>query len=242
MAFRNNEKSKNSARPIGGLAQKLAGATPSREVAYRFKEQTGEYFAARLAGWQFQVSADLVLAPTALRVALVLPYWLNSKTEECFPSQQTVATEIGCTERAVREALKQLVSRGHLARKPGKRGSYGTNTYKMVLRPEAKMRNIRASSQRDDEWKEVNMRNVRSGSTGTYASRDEEQHFRQTIERTKERTGEILRGGQVDPDDANHERGEDEQPDGKRLTDERRREIMHEKYGSAANENGFLLR
>jgi hypothetical protein len=113
-------------------------------------------------------------------IALILPKWLNSKTEEAFPSQSTVAAELSMTTRAVNSGFAALVAKGHLSKCPGKRGFHGTNIYKMELWGN-EMVNENSSSQLATET----MTNRPSLPVRKIASKDGERSFVQTNERTK---------------------------------------------------------
>ena len=102
-------------------------------TSYRREPRSGRDFAARKTAWHIQVTSDGGVPTSAYRVAMLLPKWLNARTEEAFPSQGTVAKELNLTVRAVTNAFRLLVTRGHLSVKPGKRGYHGTNIYKMEL-------------------------------------------------------------------------------------------------------------
>jgi hypothetical protein len=52
--------------------------------------------------------------PLALRLACALSGYFNSETGEAWPAKETLAGELGATERGVRKAVAALVVRGHL--------------------------------------------------------------------------------------------------------------------------------
>ena len=80
--------------------------------------------------WAMQVAAD---RETALRIALVWPYWLNSATLLAWPAQDTIAKSVNCNTRTVRAALKQLENRNHLLCVSEKRGGRMSNRYRIVV-------------------------------------------------------------------------------------------------------------
>lgn len=62
-----------------------------------------------------------------------LSIYANYDTANCYPSQKTLASELGCGDRAVREALTELVSIGALAITPRfEHGRQTTNLYHIL--------------------------------------------------------------------------------------------------------------
>ena len=113
-------------RSISDVLPKSVSRTPK-------PKRPAHAFVAAKAQWQEQVAQDSALSVTALRIALVLPRWLNSSSLLAWPSQATVAESIGCTGRAVRAALSRLEKRGHLVCVSKYRGGRQTNRYRIVL-------------------------------------------------------------------------------------------------------------
>lgn len=70
--------------------------------------------AHRTFRWLEQVAADRELPHVAARLAIVLSQFFNNQTGEAWPTQQTLATRLGITDRAVRNSLDALHSQGHL--------------------------------------------------------------------------------------------------------------------------------
>lgn len=190
-------------------------------IPYRKETRSGRDYAARKTAWLEQVSKDTTLMPTAHRVAMMLPKWLNAKSEEAWPAQKTVADELGLTTRAVNKALAKLVENGHLSVKRGKRGFNGTNTYKMEL-SEKELATARSSSTTASS----EMTNKRDQISGTNASKDDERLFGQTKEQTNKRTNSAS-----GVDYLVYEAQLDEESPRERITDEARERILKEAFG-----------
>ena len=190
-------------------------------IPYSRTARSGEDYAARKRLWLIQVAKDGHLPPSAYRVSQLLPKWINRKTEEAFPAQQTIAEELGLTTRAVTKALAALVQGGHLSVKRGKRGYKGTNTYKMELRGDTLV-NERSSSHRN----RTDMTNERSLRSGTSVPKEGERLFGQTIEETNKRTSAVV-------DDIQEPCGPERQEEGaeKRVSKEAVERILREAYG-----------
>lgn len=198
-------------------------------ISYRRELRSGRDFAARKTEWHIQVTSDGEIPTSAYRVALLFPKWLNAKTEEAYPSQKTVASELKLTVRAVTKAFRLLVARGHLSVKPGNRGYHGTNIYKMELH-ETEIVN-RCSPSYPSAGKLVN---EHSSLPRTNGPKDAEQTFRQTIEETNKRTNSW--------DGNATESGSSQEPENReRVSKQAVQDILQEKFGkSALNEHGFL--
>lgn len=106
---------------------------PKSASGTRKPKRPAQAFVATKAQWQEQVAQDSALSVTALRIALVLPKWLNASSLLAWPSQATVAQCVGCSGRAVRAALARLEKRGHLVCVSKYRGGRQTNRYRIVL-------------------------------------------------------------------------------------------------------------
>ena len=94
---------------------------------------SGDNFAADREVWLRQILSDRTLPPLAVPVALDLALRFNSKTRECFPHQDTVASAIGKNSNSVYKALRQLADAGYI-RTTSPNGKRGGNTYRMVVR------------------------------------------------------------------------------------------------------------
>ncbi|PND26789.1 helix-turn-helix domain-containing protein [Sinorhizobium sp. M4_45] len=61
------------------------------------------------ASWKMnlldQMSVDTRLSATAFRIAYCLLHYMDSATGDCFPKQETIAADLGVTDRTVRKAL-----------------------------------------------------------------------------------------------------------------------------------------
>src|SRR5262245_206495 len=88
---------------------------------------------AKIFRWLKQVDADSALHPTAFRLAFKISQYINRKTGDAWPSQATLATALGRTERAIRDVIEQLRARGHLAVEPG-RGRHQSSHYRLILK------------------------------------------------------------------------------------------------------------
>jgi hypothetical protein len=198
-------------------------------ISYRRELRSGRDFAARKTAWHIQVTSNGAVPTSAYRVAMLLPKWLNAKTEEAFPSQGTVARELNLTVRAVTNAFRLLVARGHLSVKPGKRGYHGTNIYKMELH-ETEIVNS-CSPSRPSSGKLVN---EHSPLPRTNVPIEAEQTFRQTIEETNKRTNSWDRNATESGSNQDSENRE-------RVSKQAVHDILREKFGKGAlNEYGFL--
>ncbi|CAN1529384.1 hypothetical protein MCEMIH16_01350 [Caulobacteraceae bacterium] len=64
--------------------------------------------------WLRQIATDPALTPFCTRLAVVLTGYFNRKTGSAFPSQETLAADLGATVDGVRKATIQLERGGHL--------------------------------------------------------------------------------------------------------------------------------
>jgi len=209
--------------------QKVSAA--HRTISYRRELRSGRDFAARKTAWHIQVTSDGGVPTSAYRVAMLLPKWLNAKTEEAFPSQGTVARELKLTVRAVTNAFRLLVARGHLSIKPGKRGYHGTNIYKMELH-ETEIVNSCSSSQSTS----AKLVNEHSSLPRTNLPKEAERTFRQTIEETNKRTNR-----RDDPSHSANQAVVESSEPRERVSQEVALRIMQETFGDkAVNKQGFL--
>lgn len=202
-----------------------------RIIPYRRELRSGRDFAARKTEWLIQVAKDRNLPTSAYRVAQLLPKWLNAKTEEAFPAQGTVASELNLTVRAVTNAFGALVNRGHLSKSPGKRGYRGTNVYKMELHEPEIVNACSPSSPSMDK-----MVNGRSHMPRTDVPQEGEQTFGQTIEETTKRTNGLGKAPTTN-DLVSTESSESRE----RVSKEAAEQILREAFGERAlNQHGFL--
>jgi hypothetical protein len=76
--------------------------------------------------WLDRIAGDARVSDRAFRVAYVIAaQFLNRKSGEAWPSQQTLAAACGTNDRRVRDALRDLVDNGHLISRRGGRLSGG---------------------------------------------------------------------------------------------------------------------
>jgi hypothetical protein len=198
-------------------------------ISYRRVPRSGRDFAARKTAWHIQVASDRKLPRSAYMVALLLPKWLNAKSEEAFPAQSTIASYLNLTTRAVTNALGKLVNNGHLSKHPGKRGYHGTNIYKMEVH-ETELVNRCSPSASSSEV----LVNKYSPALRTNTPKEAEQPFGQTIEETNKRTSSEERGTTENGSNQDSENRE-------RVSKQAVHDILREKFGkSALNEYGFL--
>lgn len=85
--------------------------------------------------WLKQVHSDHGLPPMAAKVGFWICSHINRQSGEAWPSQQTLAQEVGCSRKGLQIALETLIARGHLKAEVHK-GRGKTNLYSMILRPE----------------------------------------------------------------------------------------------------------
>jgi DNA-binding Lrp family transcriptional regulator len=71
---------------------------------------------APLFTWRSSVASEHGPHPTLRHILLTLSLHMNERGGSCFPSQKTLATETGLSERAVRDRLKEAEKQGWLIR------------------------------------------------------------------------------------------------------------------------------
>lgn len=71
-------------------------------------------FNRRKMVWLDRLAADYTLSPAAFRIAYIIANFMNRETGQAWPTQETLATKAGLTDRAVREQIKVLVAAGYL--------------------------------------------------------------------------------------------------------------------------------
>mgnify|MGYP003675045462 CR=1 FL=1 len=202
------------------------------------KLKPGARFAELKEIWAAQVAEDRGLSETALRIALVLPRWLNSKTLKAWPSQRTIAGAINTSDRAVRDGLKKLVDSGHLHCLTEKPGGRMSNVYRIVVHggvicesdcpgtgPAGAQPGTPLPGRSEGSRRGVG--NAGSGQPGHPVPVSAAGAFRGTPERTPERTQERVAAPELAEGDATHVRG------GRRLTAESAERLMRETFGEA---------
>ncbi|WP_319826477.1 hypothetical protein [Thalassovita sp.] len=226
-------------RSEGG--QPSAGS-PASPLAKADKQHTARFAELKMT-WALQVAADKRLPDTALRVALVWPFWLNSKTLLAWPAQQTVAELINSGERAVRAALKRLEECNHLVCINEKRGGRISNRYRIVIQDEV-LETLETPALHIETGTDVPVspeqaaRSARQEQTslrGTDVPGREVLANRGTLERTHEKTKKKMAETQA----ANS----DDEPRGPRVTKEEMEQIMRQTFGDrCVSETGYLQR
>jgi hypothetical protein len=83
--------------------------------------------------WLQALAADAALTPLALRLACVLTEYFNSLSGDAWPSIETLASELGASERGIQKAVAVLVARGHLRVTVGG-GRKLSNHYRPILK------------------------------------------------------------------------------------------------------------
>lgn len=82
--------------------------------------------------WLDQVATDATISPTAFRLAYILAsMFLNRRRGYAFPTQDALGEPLNIRARQVRNLLRELTIRGHLARKRG--GNGRASEYRIVL-------------------------------------------------------------------------------------------------------------
>lgn len=82
--------------------------------------------------WLDQVSADHRISGQAFRLAYVLvSQFLDRRTREAWPSESTLANELGIKERQIRNLVGEIVAHGHLSSRRGGKGR--SNRYSCIL-------------------------------------------------------------------------------------------------------------
>jgi hypothetical protein len=123
--------------------------------------------------WLRQVAYDRGLPQAASRVAAALTKYFNYRDHDgwAWMSQDTIALDLGVTDRTVRQALSDLVKRGHLIAK--RRGMRETNLYHLALKNEESDRKESSSHDRK-EPSDHDRKNpsAQSGVTGKNTSSD----------------------------------------------------------------------
>jgi hypothetical protein len=94
--------------------------------------ETAKCITRHLFAWLQQVAADRALPNTAAGVAIAIGKFINRKSGEAWPTQETLANVLGITVRAVQRNLAALADRGHLSITVA-RGRHKPNTYRTIL-------------------------------------------------------------------------------------------------------------
>ncbi|UXN73182.1 helix-turn-helix domain-containing protein [Devosia sp. A8/3-2] len=88
------------------------------------------HVAAERSAWQLQVVGDHRVKLVALRVAVIIGQHVNAETHDARPSQDYIASLIGCHRGNVAHAIAALVRLGHLEIEKDGRG----NRYRLAMR------------------------------------------------------------------------------------------------------------
>lgn len=208
-------------------------------------KRPGAQFAELKELWAIQVAGDRNLPQTALRIALVFPKWLNSKSLKAWPAQSTIAEVINTSERAVRSGLKRLVTGGHLVCLTEKPGGRKSNVYRIVVNDEViavlDPANTDAVATKPGTPVPVSpehgvraQRNAQSGQSGSVGPLTPEPAFRGTPERTPDKTNT---GTSVDG------YGNPERERGPRVTAQQVEAILSEVFGgTSVSGEGYVRR
>jgi hypothetical protein len=94
--------------------------------------KAGVEFTRRKLEWQEAIARDPDISHAACRIALVIGTFLNRKTGDAFPSQETLASILRTHARSVRRLIEQLERAGYLTKSEG--GGRGhSNRYRPSL-------------------------------------------------------------------------------------------------------------
>ncbi|GLI92371.1 helix-turn-helix domain-containing protein [Methylocystis echinoides] len=107
-------------------------ALPEKVIPLSVPERPGARFIRDRIMWLEQVAADESLTKTAVRLAIVLNGFFNSKTGDAWPAVGTLARRLGTSDRAVQKALRAMADAGHLTISAG--GGNNTNRYAWILK------------------------------------------------------------------------------------------------------------
>lgn len=95
----------------------------------------GDPFTQSKLAWFEQIATDPGLTHFDVRVGLTLgTKYLSRKTGDAYPSQTTLAADMGATPDGVRKSTKRLVGRGHLEVTPSA-GRGVSSRYRLKLHP-----------------------------------------------------------------------------------------------------------
>lgn len=88
-------------------------------------------------GWAWMHNAVVreygeIIGSTGLAVYAVLCTYVNAETQECFPSQKSIGSQIGCCQRTVQIALKKLEGCGLIKRTRRMREEDGARTSDLI--------------------------------------------------------------------------------------------------------------
>src|SRR5262245_43667024 len=108
--------------------------------------------------WLDQVATDVQVSPLAFRLAYIVASYVNRKSGDAWPCQDTLAKALGIGARAVRKLATELVAHGHV-QVTISRGRGNSNRY----RPVVKNRNSRSAISEEEK------RNNGSGDSGVKA-------------------------------------------------------------------------
>jgi Helix-turn-helix domain len=81
--------------------------------------------------WLQQVATDRTLPPMAASLAIVLAGYVNQRSGDAWPTQETLANAVAVNIRSVRRTIAELVERGHLE-VVSSRGWHRPNSYRPI--------------------------------------------------------------------------------------------------------------
>jgi DNA-binding transcriptional regulator YhcF (GntR family) len=76
---------------------------------------------------------ELDISHTAFKLYAVLARYADNVTHQAFPSLETLADRLGCTERTIRRAVDELVAKGAITKH--NRGRYNSSLYTVMTTP-----------------------------------------------------------------------------------------------------------
>jgi hypothetical protein len=87
-------------------------------------------FMRALFMWLQQIAADSSLPEGASRLAICLAGYVNQRSRDAWPTQETLATELSVNIRTVRRTITEMDERGHL--EVVSRGWHRSNSYRPI--------------------------------------------------------------------------------------------------------------
>lgn len=85
--------------------------------------------------WLQQIATDRELPPETARLAIMLAGFVNTRSGDAWPTQETLANLLAVDVRTVRRTLKRLVARGHV--KIVNRGWHRPNVHRPIFKDRA---------------------------------------------------------------------------------------------------------
>ena len=111
-----------------GLSPSIAERRP--KLSRKPSPTAGNSFTSLKLDWLDVVAADhRGVNPTTFKVAFVVAQFVNGRTQDAWPSQETLAGTVGVSETTLRACLKTLVRLGHLTQE--KWGFKNNNKYRL---------------------------------------------------------------------------------------------------------------